>query len=575
MADRVGQLLGNYQLTKLLGRGGFAEVYLGKQIYLKTSGAIKLLHTKGASQKELDDFFKEAQAIAKLSHPNIVRVLEFGMEEKTPFLVMDYAPHGTLRQRHPRKTQVPLETVLAYVKQVAAALQYAHDADIIHRDVKPDNMLLARDGSIWLSDFGIALTAHSSTAISTQDAIGTIAYMAPEQFQGKPRRASDQYALALVVYEWLTGERPFHGSFAELGMQHIHAIPAPLREKVPTIGADVEKVVLRALAKDPQERYGSVEEFAKELERAEKASRVIELAPRYRKGLLRIPRRTLLKRVPQPEEATLTPALRASNQTETTPTTIQQARPEPIIQVRRGMPVWRIGLLVVLAALIVAIPFLYPMVASALSSLTPPAEATSIGQQGCGAAFSDDFKSTLHAGWVWVDPAGHGTYGSRSGVFEITAAGNSDLNATTNNDAPRLLQPIQGNFTVETQVVLPGSPPAGFLAAGLLLWQDNNNFLRLERSSTTFDYEQEVNGVFSHDAPQSLVGVTIPASQAELQLKRVGDSFTASWRIPGQGWQVMSAANVHFQNMRVGLFLVNESVSQVSVSYSYFRVVCS
>src|SRR5882724_6040878 len=217
MADRVGQLLGNYQLTKLLGRGGFAEVYLGKQIYLKTSGAIKLLHTKGASQKELDDFFKEAQAIAKLSHPNIVRVLEFGMEEKTPFLVMDYAPHGTLRQRHPRKTQVPLETVLAYVKQVAAALQYAHDADIIHRDVKPDNMLLARDGSIWLSDFGIALTAHSSTAISTQDAIGTIAYMAPEQFQGKPRRASDQYALALVVYEWLTGERPFHGSFAELG----------------------------------------------------------------------------------------------------------------------------------------------------------------------------------------------------------------------------------------------------------------------------------------------------------------------------------------------------------------------
>src|SRR5579859_3321449 len=133
MNDRVGKQLGNYQLLRLLGQGGFADVYLGEHIYLKTPAAIKVLQTRLAND-DLQSFLNEARSIANLVHPNIVRVLEFGVEGSTPFLVMDYAPNGTLRQRHPRGSQVLPAFIARYIKQVAAALQYAHDQRVIHRD---------------------------------------------------------------------------------------------------------------------------------------------------------------------------------------------------------------------------------------------------------------------------------------------------------------------------------------------------------------------------------------------------------------------------------------------------------
>jgi serine/threonine protein kinase len=203
----------------------------------------------------------------RLVHPHIVRVLDFGIEDKTPFLVMDYAPHGTLRQLHPKGKSVPLATIISYNKQVADALQYAHDARVIHRDVKPENMLLGRRNQVLLSDFGIALVAQSSRYQSTQE----MAYMAPDQIQGKPRPASDQYALGIVVYEWLSGERPFHGSLTELVGQHLAVPPPSLQEKTSTISPAVEQVVVRALEKDPRKRFASVLAFAMALEQAYQA----------------------------------------------------------------------------------------------------------------------------------------------------------------------------------------------------------------------------------------------------------------------------------------------------------------
>jgi eukaryotic-like serine/threonine-protein kinase len=187
---------------------------------------------------------------------------------RTPFLVMDYAPKGTLRQLHPKGQLLPLSTVVSYVKQIADALQYAHDEKYIHRDIKPENMLVGRRGEILLSDFGIALVAQSSRYQSTQDMTGTIAYMAPEQIQGKPRPASDQYSLGIVVYEWLTGDRPFHGGFIEIVTQHLAAPVPSMRDKAPTIPPDGEHVVMTALEKDPAKRFGSVQAFAKALEQA-------------------------------------------------------------------------------------------------------------------------------------------------------------------------------------------------------------------------------------------------------------------------------------------------------------------
>jgi WD40 repeat protein len=226
-----------------------------------------VLHTQLA-ENDVEGFLKEAQLIASLEHPHIVRILDFDVEENTPFLVMSYAPNGTLRQLHPKNTVLPLPTVINYVKQVADALQYAHDEKLIHRDIKPENMLVGRRNEILLSDFGIALVAQSSRYQSTQEMAGTMAYMPPEQIQGKPRPASDQYALGIVVYEWLTGDRPFHGSAIEIVTQHLAIPPTPLREKVPAISPDVERVVLTALAKDAKERFGSVRAFANALEQA-------------------------------------------------------------------------------------------------------------------------------------------------------------------------------------------------------------------------------------------------------------------------------------------------------------------
>ena len=208
MAERVGQQLGNYRLTRLIGQGGFADVYLGEHIYLKTQAAIKILQTRLVNA-DMEDFLQEARTIAALSHPHIVRVMDFGVEGDTPFLVMEYAPHGSLRQRHPRGSVLPPIVVLPYVKQVADALQFAHQRKLIHRDIKPENMLLGANNEILLSDFGIALVAQSSHYQNTQEVIGTVAYMAPEQLQGKPRSASDQYALGITVYEWLCGRHPF------------------------------------------------------------------------------------------------------------------------------------------------------------------------------------------------------------------------------------------------------------------------------------------------------------------------------------------------------------------------------
>ena len=268
MADRIGQQLGNYQLIQLLGKGTFAEAYLGGHIHLGTLAAVKMMHTQLASA-DVISFRTEARIIAHLIHPNIVRVLEFGIEGDTSFLVMDFAPGGTLRQCYPRGTLLPLLTIVSYVKQIADALQYAHDERLIHRDVKPENILLGRRNEVLLSDFGIAVLARSSHSQSPRNTAGTMAYTAPEQIQGRPCPASDQYSLGIVVYEWLCGNYPFTGSSAlEVAMKHISVPPQPLHDIVPSISPAVEQVVLKALAKDPERRFASITDFAAALEQA-------------------------------------------------------------------------------------------------------------------------------------------------------------------------------------------------------------------------------------------------------------------------------------------------------------------
>ena len=260
MPNRIGQHLGNYRLVRLLADGGFAEVYLGEHVHLGTQAAIKVLHAQLVSE-DLEQFRQEARIVARLRHPHIVSIHDFNVENGTPFIVMDYAANGNLRQRHPRGMVVPTATILTYLHQIADALQYAHNERLIHRDIKPENMLVGWQNEILLSDFGIALVEHGSRNQMMQEIIGTLAYMAPEQLQGRPRLASDQYALGVVVYEWLCGDCPFHGSVAEIVAQHVNAPPPSLCRRNPAIAPEIEQVVFRTLSKNPEHRYPTVQDF--------------------------------------------------------------------------------------------------------------------------------------------------------------------------------------------------------------------------------------------------------------------------------------------------------------------------
>lgn len=225
--ERIGQTVSDYHLVRWLGGGGFGNVYLAKHTHDGEQVALKVLEIRLTKSEDFSAFLNEARMM-RLRHPHIVPLLDFGLSgEGTPFLVMEYAPEGTLRDRHPKGSRVPLLTVMDYARQVASALSYAHTKRVVHRDVKPENMLVRADGTILLSDFGIATTAHSTHSLSANQGIGgTIPYMAPEQLEGQPRIGSDQYALAIVIYERLAGQCPFRGTAVEVAMQH--AIKPPL-----------------------------------------------------------------------------------------------------------------------------------------------------------------------------------------------------------------------------------------------------------------------------------------------------------------------------------------------------------
>src|SRR6266700_1621055 len=238
MSDRVGQRLGSYRLNRLLGTGAFADVYQGEHIYLNSRVAIKVLHTE-VDTYATEDFLTEARHLSHLMHPHIIRVFDFGIENQTPYLVMDYAPYGNVRELHPPGMALPLSTVASYTSAIASALQYAHDQHLLHRDLKPENLLLGSKHEVLLSDFGLALLTSDLESVQVQQRFGTLDYMAPEQIRGQISPASDQYALAVMVYEWLSGHLPLQDSAPELANELLSPSLASLSELHPGISSSV------------------------------------------------------------------------------------------------------------------------------------------------------------------------------------------------------------------------------------------------------------------------------------------------------------------------------------------------
>ncbi len=267
MNNFTGQRFGNYSLLRLLGRGSVSEVYLAEHIEQKAQAAVKILQMKLASGDQ-ESFLAQTRLLGQFKHPHIVRIWEAGVQNKTPFLAMTYAPHGSLHTSHPPGTCLAQEQILSYVQQITAALQYLHDQQLTYRDLRPQNLLLLAPNNIILADFALSLISQTSRSLNMQEMMGDVTYMAPEQLQGKPGPSSDQYALGIIVYEWLSGKAPFTGTFTEVASQHAFTPPAPLHATVPKIMPAVEEVVQIALSKDPQWRFASVRAFSHAFEQA-------------------------------------------------------------------------------------------------------------------------------------------------------------------------------------------------------------------------------------------------------------------------------------------------------------------
>lgn len=290
--------VGNYRLLRSLGRGEQSEIFLGEHEYFHTQVAIKLLDAR-REKHDVDTFLAQASVLVHLQHPHIVQVLDFGMEGNNAYLIMDFAPYGSLRQRHPKGVPLPLETITTYVTPIAEALHYIHQHHLVHRDIKPHNMLIGAHNEILLGDFGIALVSESSAALDmhTYDFEGTVLYAAPEQLQGKPRRSSDQYALAVVTYEWLTGTLPFSGSFDEVVYHHLFTPPPPLATHNCIVSPLLEHVLMKALSKEPEQRFPHVRDFAEALEQA--VSHTLQAHPEWRPS--QPPRRQFVSPLPFPQ----------------------------------------------------------------------------------------------------------------------------------------------------------------------------------------------------------------------------------------------------------------------------------
>ena len=267
-----------YVIKRKLGSGGMADVYLAEDQELGRRVALKLLNDRHAADEQfVERFRREAQSAAGLNHPNIVSIFDRGRAEGTYYIAMEYLDGRTLKELLVRNGPTPIPIAIDYARQILGALSFAHRNGIIHRDIKPHNIVVGGDGRLKVTDFGIARSGASQMT-EAGSIVGTAQYLSPEQARGAPvDPRSDLYSLGIVLYEMLTGSVPFTGDTpVEIAMKHLSQIPEPPSQLRADVPHDLDAVVMRALAKEPDQRYGSAEEMDADLARI---ARGVAVAP--------------------------------------------------------------------------------------------------------------------------------------------------------------------------------------------------------------------------------------------------------------------------------------------------------
>src|SRR5580765_2846927 len=265
-----------YLVLRKLGSGGMADVYLDEDEELGRKVALKMLNERHARDEQFVERFKrEARNAAGLSHPHIVRVYDRGDVEGTYYIAMEYLDGPTLKELLVRKGPTPPLTAIKFAREILSALAEAHKHEIVHRDIKPHNVIVSPDWNVKVADFGIARSGASQMT-EAGSIVGTAQYLSPEQARGKPvDQRSDLYSLGVVLYEMLTGKVPFTGDAAvEIAMKHLSVVPEPPSKLRPEVSQDLDAVVMRALAKDPEDRYSSAEAMDADLARVARGASV-------------------------------------------------------------------------------------------------------------------------------------------------------------------------------------------------------------------------------------------------------------------------------------------------------------
>jgi serine/threonine protein kinase len=280
MADLTGQSLGRYHILEQLGEGGMATVYKAYDTRLERDVAVKVIRRGAFPAEQLEQILKrferESKALARLSHTNIVKVMDYGEYEGSPYMVMEYLPGGTLKQK--MRKLIPWKESIQLLLPIVKALGYAHEQGIVHRDIKPSNILLTSKNQPLLTDFGIAKileTRELTTLTGSSVGVGTPEYMAPEQWTGKADVRSDVYSLGIVLYEMVTGRKPYEADTpaAILLMQATEPLPPPSRY-VPDLPEGLERILIKALSKDPKDRFQNMAEFASAMEKLSTGAQV-------------------------------------------------------------------------------------------------------------------------------------------------------------------------------------------------------------------------------------------------------------------------------------------------------------
>ena len=265
-----GYLLGDrYRIIDTLGEGGMANVYLAEDIILQRKVAVKILRLDLQKEPQtLARFQREALATSELSHPNIVMVLDVGTDHGLPYMVMEYVDGPDLKEYIRANSPLNLGNIIKIMDQILSAMSLAHKHNVIHRDLKPQNILMDKHGNIKIADFGIAVALNQNSVTQTNSAIGSVHYMSPEQTRGGlVTKQSDIYSLGIIIYELITGNVPFNGDSAvSIALKHAQEPIPSIRKQDPNIPQPLENVVLKATAKDPRDRYNSAKEMKDDLD---------------------------------------------------------------------------------------------------------------------------------------------------------------------------------------------------------------------------------------------------------------------------------------------------------------------